>query len=131
MSWLQEVKPKIVPKSKLDQAINYSTSNWELLTNVLKDGQCELSNNAAERQIKPFVIGRKNYLFCKSPHGAKASAIVYSVIETAKMNELNPFYYLKYLLPNTRLTKNDSLDHLLTWAENLPRECKSELKSPK
>nr|WP_207755076.1 transposase [Alkaliphilus hydrothermalis] len=67
LSWLQEVQPKVVKKSKPGQAINYSLSNWELLSNVLKDGQCELSNNGAERQIKPFVIGRKNYLFCKSP----------------------------------------------------------------
>ena len=80
------------------------------------DGQCELSNNGAERAIKPFVIGRKNYLFCKSPHGAKASATIYSVVETAKMNDLNPYNYLKYLfeqLPNTKLTGPDALDHLL------------------
>lgn len=125
--WLQEMQPKVVVKSKLGQAIGYSLSNWELLSNVLKDGQCELTNNAAERQIKPFVIGRKNYLFCKSPHGAKASAMAYSIIETAKMNGLNPFYYLKYLfeqLPNTRLDSPDALDHLLPWAENLPDECR-------
>lgn len=132
--WLQTVKPKVVPKSKLGKAINYSLSNWELLTNVLKDGQCELTNNAAERQIKPFVIGRKNYLFCKSPHGAKASAICYSVIETAKMNGLNPFYYLKYLfeqLPNTKLSGPDALDHLLPWAEDLPEECRKAIDSKK
>ncbi len=133
LSWLQEIEPKVVRKSKLGQAINYSLSNWELLSNVLVDGQCELSNNAAERAIKPFVIGRKNYLFCKSPHGAKASAIIYSIVETAKMNNLNPFYYLKYLfeqLPNTRLTSPESLDHLLPWSETLPEECRG-LFNPK
>lgn len=127
LSWLQEVHPKVVKKSKLGQAINYSLSNWELLSNVLKDGQCELSNNGAERAIKPFVIGRKNYLFCKSPHGAKASAMIYSIVETAKMNNLNPFYYLKYLfeqLPNTKLTAPEALDHLLPWSESLPEECR-------
>jgi hypothetical protein len=70
------------------------------------DGRCETSNNRAERAIKPFVIGRKNFLFSKSPKGAKASAIVYSIIETAKANNLNPFYYLTYLfekLPNIDL----------------------------
>jgi transposase len=131
LSWLQSVQPKVVKKSKLGQAINYSLSNWELLSNVLKDGQCELSNNDAERAIKPFVIGRKNYLFCKSPHGAKASAMIYSVVETAKMNKLNPFNYLKYLfeqLPNTRLGSPDALDHLLPWSEILPEECKNPLK---
>jgi len=134
LAWLQEVQPKVVPKSSLGRAINYSVSNWELLTNVLKDGQCELSNNAAERQIKPFVIGRKNYLFCKSPNGAKASAIAYSIVETAKMNGLNPFYYLKYLLeelPNTRLSTENSLDHLLPWSKTLPQECMSEIKEKK
>ena len=113
LSWLQEVQPKVVPRSSLGKAISYSLSNWNLITNILRDGQCELSNNAAERQIKPFVIGRKNYLFCKSPHGAKASAISYSIVETAKLNALNPFYYLKYLLeglPNTRLSDEDSLE---------------------
>lgn len=132
LSWLQEVQPKVVKKSKLGQAINYSLSNWELLSNVLKDGQCELSNNGAERQIKPFVIGRKNYLFCKSPHGAKSSAVIYSIVETAKMNGLNPFYYLKYLfeeLPNTKLTSPEALDHLLPWSEILPEECRTIFKS--
>ncbi len=62
MGWLKAAEPKVVRKSKLGQAIAYSLSNWELLTNFLKDGQCELSNNRAERAIKPFVIGKKNYL---------------------------------------------------------------------
>lgn len=133
LSWLHEIEPKVVKKSKLGQAINYSLSNWELLSNVLLDGQCELSNNGAERAIKPFVIGRKNYLFCKSPHGAKASATIYSIVETAKMNNLNPFYYLKYLfeqLPNIRLDKPEALDHILPWSETLPTEC-SEIFKPK
>ena len=70
------------------------------------DGRLEISNNRAERAIKPFVIGRKNFLFSKSPRGATASAIVYSIIETAKANNLNSFYYLTYLfekLPNIDL----------------------------
>jgi len=65
------------------------------------DGRCEISNNRAERAIKPFVIGRKNFLFSKSPRGAQASAITYSIIETAKANNLNPFYYLTYLFEKT------------------------------
>ncbi len=132
LSWLQNLQPKVVKKSKLGQAINYSLSNWELLTNVLLDGQCELDNNGADRSIKPFVIGRKNYLFCKSPHGAKASATIYSVVETAKMNNLNPYNYLKYLfeeLPNIKLTSPDSLDNLLPWSETLPEECRRKPKS--
>lgn len=134
LSWLREIEPKVVKKSKFGQAVNYSLSNWELLSNVLKDGQCELSNNAAERAIKPFVIGRKNYLFCKSPHGAKASAMIYSIIETAKMNNLNPFYYLKYLLeelPNIKLDTPEALNHLLPWSETLPEECWAVFKTKK
>lgn len=134
LSWLLSVQPKVVKKSKLGQAINYSLSNWEFLSNVLRDGQCELSNNGSERLIKNFVIGRKNYLFCKFPHGAKASATIYSIVETAKLNGLNPFYYLKYLLeqlPNTKLTSPEALDHLLPWSETLPEECRSTIKSKK
>lgn len=134
LSWLKEVEPKVVKKSKLGQAIHYSLSNWELLSNVLKDGQCELTNNGSERLIKNFVIGRKNYLFCKSTHGAKASAMIYSIVETAKMNGLNPFYYLKYLLeelPNTKLTCPDALDHLLPWSKALPEECRTIFKPKK
>ena len=131
MLWLQEVQPKVVKKSKFGQAVNYSLSNWELLSNVLKDGQCDLSNNGAERAIKPFVIGRKKYLFCKSPHGAKASAMIYSIVETAKANGLNPFRYLKYLfeeLPNTRFSSPQTLDYLLSWSETLPEECRTIFK---
>lgn len=132
LSWLQNLQPKVVKKSKLGQAINYSLSNWELLTTVLLDGQCELDNNGAERAIKPFVIGRKNYLFCKSPHGAKASTTVYSIVETSKMNNLNPYNYLKYLfeeLPNIKLTGPEALDHLLPWSETLPEECRRKPKA--
>jgi len=131
LSWLQEAEPKVVKKSKLGQAIAYSLSNWELLTNFMKDGQCELSNNRAERAIKPFVIGRKNFLFAKSPHGAKASAIAYSIAESAKLNGLNTFYYMKYLfeqLPNTRLDRPEALDHLLSWSEEIPAECRLQKK---
>lgn len=91
------------------------------------DGRLEISNNRAERAIKPFVIGRKNFLFSKSPKGATASAIVYSVIETAKANGLNPFFYLTYLfekLPNIDQANMDQLDALLPWSKSIPDECK-------
>lgn len=130
--WLHKMSPQVVPKSKLGKAIHYSLSNWELLTNVFNDGQCELSNNRAEQLIKNFVIGRKNYLFCKGPEGAKSSAIIYSIIETAKLNGLNPFNYLTYLfeeLPNTRLENESSLEHLLPWSDQLPEACHGNLNS--
>lgn len=130
LSWLKTKEPQVLPKSKLGKAIAYSLSNWELLTNILKDGQCELSSNLAEQMIRPFAVGRRNYLFCKTPHGAKASAVIYSIVGTAKLNGLNPYNYLKYLmeqLPNTPITSDESLDHLLPWSEILPAECRSTI----
>lgn len=104
--WLKTVNA--LPKSALGKAISYSLGQWKYLQNYLLDGRCEISNNRAERSIKPFVIGRKNFLFANTPLGAKASAITYSIIETAKENSLNPFEYLRYLfeeLPNVDFQK--------------------------
>jgi len=126
LSWLQGASLKVVPKSTVGKAINYSLSNWEYLINSIKVEEGELTNNRAERAIKPFVIGRKNYLFAKSPNGARASAVIYSVVESAKLNGLNPYYYIKYLLeqlPQIKLTSEESIDHLLPWSNTLPEEC--------
>lgn len=82
----------------------------------------ELSNNRAERSIKPFVIGRKNWLFSNSQKGARASSVIYSVIETAKENGLRPFEYLKYLfetLPNTTI---GAIASLLPWNDSVGRD---------
>jgi transposase len=92
--WLREQRSRTLPKSLLGEAIAYSLNQWDKLTAFLKDGRLEIDNNRSERAIKPFVIGRKNWLFANTPRGAKASAIIYSVIETAKENQLNPFKYL-------------------------------------
>jgi len=82
----------------------------------------------AERSIKPFVIGRKNWLFSNSQRGARASAIIYSIIETAEENDLKPYEYLTYLfeqLPNTDVTDMNSLDKLLPWSATIPENCKA------
>jgi transposase len=116
LSWLNDYKDKVLPKSNLGKAISYCLNQWSKLETFLQDGEIELSNNRAERAIKPFVIGRKNWLFSKSPHGATASAIIYSIVETAKANSLNPFYYLEYLfekLPNIDTTDQDQVNQLL------------------
>jgi len=126
-AWLDQQRPNVLPKSALGQAINYCINQWDKLVNFLKDGQLELDNNRAERSIKPFVIGRKNFLFSNTPRGAKASAITYSIIETAKENGLAPFHYLKYLfekLPNIDLQDQKPLDELLPWSGSLPEECR-------
>ena len=87
----------------------------ENLTRYLEDGRLELSNNRAERSIKPFVMGRKNWLFANTPGGAQASSVIYSLIETAKENGLDPYRYLLWLLQNAPgLSETDE-----AWAEKL------------
>ena len=88
------------PKSALGKAITYLKAQWPYLTNYLKDGRLELSNNRAERSIKPFVIDRKNFLFANTPKGAKGSAMMFSLIQTAIENGLDPYRYLTWLLKN-------------------------------
>jgi transposase len=88
------------PKSPLGTAVGYTLSQWKYLVNYLLDGRLEISNNRAERSVKPFVIGRKNFLFANTPRGAKASAIIYSIVETAKENKLDPFAYLTHIFKN-------------------------------
>lgn len=89
-----------MPKSGASIAARYALSQKKYLESYLVDGRLEISNNRAERSIKPFVIDRKNFLFANTPRGAKASAVVFSLIETAKENGLNPFTYLSYVFTN-------------------------------
>ncbi|RBP35333.1 IS66 family transposase [Garciella nitratireducens] len=125
--WLKTKEKQVLPKSNLGKSINYCLNQWDKLIAFMLDGRIEISNNRAERAIKPFVIGRKNFLFSKSPKGAQASAITYSIIETAKANNLNSFYYLTYLfekLPNIDLDDMEELDQLLPWSESILENCK-------
>lgn len=131
-TWLKYQTPRVLPKSALGQAIQYCRNQWDKLTAFLLDGRLELDNNRSERSIKPFVIGRKNWLFANTPKGASASAIIYSVVETAKENGLNPFVYLTYLfeqLPNIDLSDLKAIDSLLPWSASLPDQCKVALAS--
>ena len=125
--WLNYQRPRVLPKSAFGQAIAYCRNQWSKLEAFLQDGRLELDNNRSERSIKPFVIGRKNWLFCNTPRGAKASATVYSIVESAKENGLNPFTYLKFLfekLPNIDVKDQNALDDLLPWSDKLPAECR-------
>jgi transposase len=124
--WLKTIRPQVLPKSKLGEAIQYSLNQQKKLEVPFKDGSLDIDNNRAERSIKPFVIGRKNWLFSNSAKGAKASATIYSLIETAKENDLNVFHYLTYLferLPNIDLTDLDELQKHVPWSEELPDSC--------
>ena len=127
-AWLQDIELNVLPKSKLGKAVQYSLSHKEALQAFLKSGNAALSNNICERAIRNFTIGRKNWLFSDSPKGAKASAAVYSIIETANVNGLNPFQYLKYLfehLPNADIKRHpEHLDDVLPWNETIQQNCK-------
>lgn len=125
--WLDTVSVSALPKSKLGEAITYCLNQWPKLQGFLRDGRLELDNNRSERSIKPFVIGRKNWLFANTPAGARASATIYSLIETAKENGLNPFPYLIYLfeqLPNIDRKNAEAVDALLPWSEAVQAHCR-------
>lgn len=124
--WLKKVKSEVLPKSKLGEAIQYSLNLQKQLEEPFNDGRLDIDNNLAERSIKPFVIGRKNWLFSNSSKGAKSSALVYTVIETAKENNLNVLQYLIYLfetLPNIDIKDSKELENLVPWASTLPANC--------
>jgi Transposase and inactivated derivatives len=107
-----------LPKTPVGKAVHYAFSQRKYLERYLLDGRLEISNNRAERSIKPFVIGRKNWLFANTPRGAKASAVIYSIIETAKENGLNPYDYLSYIFeraPNLDMQNPENLDLLMTY----------------
>lgn len=122
-AWLRA--HKTAPKSAIGKAIYYLQEQWSWLTNYLLDGRLEFSNNRAERSIKPFVIDRKNFLFANTPKGAQGSAVMFSLIETAKENGLDPHRFLSYVFdaaPNTDLGDPKQLELLLPW--NAPETCK-------
>ena len=113
------------PKSALGKAFTYLKEQWPYLTNYLKDGRLEISNNRAERSIKPFVIDRKNFLFANTPKGATGSAVMFSLIQTAIENNLDPYKYLTWLLKtanNADLTNDQTVQTMLPW--NAPAEYK-------
>ena len=112
--WVIDNKDKVPPKSKLGEAITYWCNQAHKLTTYLKDGRINIDNNRAERAVKPFVIGRKNWLFSNTERGATASAILYSIIETAKANGLLVDSYLQTCLDELA-NKPETLAHLLPW----------------
>ena len=114
--WL--TKANVVTKSALGKAIGYCQNQWHKLIRYIDDGNLTIDNNRAERAVKPFVIGRKNWLFSNTANGAKASAMLYSIIETAKANGLMPFDYIAHCLE--QLSRDSSeIDSLLPWNAKL------------
>jgi transposase/uncharacterized coiled-coil protein SlyX len=124
LSWLDGLHPKT--GDSIIRAITYTNNCRPYMMNYLKDGACSLSNNLSENSIRPLVVGRKNWLFSDTPAGAKASMNVYSMIETAKANELDPLKYLSFLLehrPSADMS-DDELAFLAPWSEEAGKVCK-------
>lgn len=124
-AWLEATRQECLPKSHLGTAINYCLKQWKPLNSFLLDGRLEIDNNRTERSIKSFVIARKNFLFCVAPYGAKASAVTFSLIESAKENGLKPFEYLKYLLEELPNASAQDLDKFMPWSEHIPEHCRT------
>jgi len=125
LAWANEMQGKTAPKSAMGRAIHYLLEQWPYLVRYLEDGRLELSNNRAERSIKPFVMGRKNWLFSNTPGGAQGSATIYSLIETAKENHLDPYRYLLWIFkeaPKRAKTCKDWAKHFAP--ANAPATCK-------
>ena len=119
--WLDNKQGKVLPKSLLGKALHYTLNLWPQLTVYLKDGAIPIDNNAAENAIRPFVIGRKNWLFSGSPKGAHASATLYSLIESAKANDLEPRAYLTYVFEQLPKAKTkDAVAKLLPQNVKIP-----------
>ena len=105
--WLSNKSEKVRPSSEMGKAIAYTLGQWEKIISYLECAELTPDNNAAERSIKPFVLGRKNWLFSGSPEGANASALLFSLIETAKANDLNPYGYLKWIFEETPFLESE------------------------
>lgn len=112
--WLLKSALQAPPQSAIGQAITYNLNQWQKLIRYVDNGHLNIDNNRAERAVKPFVIGRKNWLFANTASGANASAVLYSIIETAKANGLTPFNYLMHLLEELPKMPED-LEPLMPW----------------
>lgn len=131
-AWVKErlADTSALPKGKTAKGLNYSVNQEKYLRVFLEDGEVPIDNSASERSIRPFTTGRRNWLFINSTKGADSSAVIYSIAETAKANNLNPYYYFRHIL--TELAKiyqiygeipPTELDALLPWSEELPEIC--------
>jgi hypothetical protein len=121
-AWLETLNA--LPKFALGKAVAYALGQRRWLMNFYLDGRLELSNNRAENSIRPFVMGRKNWLFANTQKGVRASAVIYSIIETAKANGLKPFDYLQFLFERMPNATTGEIDSLLPWGEAVPEDCR-------
>jgi transposase len=119
--WLEAIAPKVLPKSLLGKAVRYTLGQWPKLTTFLKHGEAPLDNNRCENAIRPFVVGRKGWLFSDTVKGAIASANLFSLVETAKANGLEPHAYLSHVFERLPHAKGvEDFEALLPWNADLP-----------
>jgi hypothetical protein len=115
-TWLEKTQPQVTAQNALGKAISFPASNWIKLVRYTEAGYLPIDNNAAERAIRPFVIGRKNLLFSDTPKGAMASAQLYSLVETAKANGQEPYAWLRHVLERLpQATSLNDFEALLPW----------------
>ena len=124
--WLDKRSENVLPESALGKAVHYALNQWDYLIRYLESPYLTPDNNASENAIRPFVLGRKNWLFSGNPKGANSSCGMYSLIETAKQNGLNPFDYLYYVFSKAPLVKNEQ-----DWKALLPWNIKEDIKADK
>ncbi len=127
--WLHTLESSVNRSSKIGEAVLYALNQEKYLKAYLEDGHLSIDNSAAERAIKNFAIGRRNWLFSKSIKGAEASATVYSITETALLNGLKPYDYVAYILERMKdlgpFPSKEDLQQLLPWSESIPESCRT------
>ncbi|MBF0555440.1 MAG: IS66 family transposase [Nitrospirae bacterium] len=123
--WLEQRVQATPPKGLLGKAIGYTLNQWDKLERYIQDGRLRPDNNLAENAIRPFVVGRKNWLFSGHPRGAGASAALYSLIETAKANKLEPYRYLRYIFEKLPYAQNE-YDYKKLLPQYIDREALAE-----
>ena len=128
-SWLETLYP--TGGSRLDKAVTYAKNQKPYMENYLLDGRCSISNNIAENTARPYAIGRKNFLFHDTVKGARASSIIYSLVETAKLNNLNIYAYLETVLLYMPDYKNEpeGIEELMPWSDMIQQRCRIKSKS--
>jgi transposase len=117
-AWMDNLLQKTPPKGLLGKALSYAVGHWKKLLRYLEDGRIPIDNNWAENAIRPFVVGRKGWLFSGHPNGAHASATLYTLIETAKACGLEPYHYLRRLFEKLPFARTEE-DHLALLPQNL------------
>jgi len=134
-SWVGETSAIPTTNEKLTKALGYARNQRKYLETFLVDGRLAISNNLCESHIRPFATARKAWLFADTPKGATANAVLYTLVETARANDLNIYEYLNYVLkamPDTDFYNQPELvDKYLPWSKELPEECRLVQKQKK